>query len=239
MLDFPAQAFARFFENHGLLGLNGHLQWRTVTGGSARYVDAMIEPIRDRIHTGTPVRRVRRSGRGVEIATDDATARFDEVILATHGDTTLQLLDHPTANEREILGTFEYQPNDAVLHTDTAVLPRNRRAWASWNYQIPAEEQPRVAVTYNMNRLQGLDAPETFCVTLNRTEEIDPARVIRRIRFTHPVFDAGTLEAQQRHHEISGVDRLHYCGAYWGNGFHEDGVNSALSVCRSFGASLT
>ena len=175
-----------------------------------------------------PVRRVRRDADGVHIASATGEETFDHVVLACHGDQALALLSDPSAAERELLGAFPYQRNEAVLHTDTSVLPRRRRAWASWNYHVPADDPDQATVTYNMNCLQGLDAPETFCVTLNDDGAVDPARVIRRMTYHHP----------GRHHELIDVNRTSFCGAYWGYGFHEDGVRSALAVARAFGRSL-
>jgi predicted NAD/FAD-binding protein len=164
--------------------------------------------------------------------------RFDEVVIATHSDQALAMLADPTAAERAVLGAIPYVENEAVLHTDTRLLPRRRRAWASWNYHLLDDPGPATAVTYHMNRLQSLRAREEFCVTLNRTEAIDPARIIRTLRYAHPVYTPGGVQAQARVHEVSGANRTHYCGAYWGWGFHEDGVVSGLRVARAFGASL-
>jgi predicted NAD/FAD-binding protein len=164
--------------------------------------------------------------------------RFDQVIIAAHSDQALSMLDDPSAQEREVLGAIAYQENETVLHTDRALLPRKRKVWASWNYRIPKDPLDRAAVTYNMNMLQSLDAPETFCVTLNQGSKIDPDRVIQKMTYAHPVYHLEARAAQKRHEEISGADRIHYCGAYWGYGFHEDGVNSALAVGRSFGKEL-
>ncbi len=164
--------------------------------------------------------------------------RFDELILAGHSDQSLALLADPSPAEAELLGAIPYQPNDVVLHTDASLLPRRRRAWASWNFHLQDEPAERTTVTYHMNRLQSLDAEREFCVTLNRREAIDPAQVIETREFAHPVFTHAALAAQRRWAEISGVRRTHYCGAYWGYGFHEDGVQSAVRVCASFGAEL-
>jgi predicted NAD/FAD-binding protein len=164
--------------------------------------------------------------------------RFDEVVLATHSDQALALLQDASDREHEVLGAIPYQSNEAVLHTDVRMLPRRRRAWASWNYHLLDDPGDRTTVTYHMNRLQSLNAERDFCVTLNRTQEIDPAQVIRRIQYTHPVYTADGVQAQERFAEISGRERTHFCGAYWGWGFHEDGVVSALRVAKRFGARL-
>jgi predicted NAD/FAD-binding protein len=231
-LRFPAASFVRFFENHGLLEAQPSLPWRVVAGGSQRYVDKLIAPFADRIRTRSPVRAVRRHRRFVEIATDAGTEHFDRVVLALHSDQALRLLADPSGYERSLLRAIGYQENDVVLHTDTSLLPRSRRAWASWNYRIPRSVRDRALVTYDMNRLQGLDAPVRFLVTLNGSDRIDPHQVIERFRYDHPVFDADAMAAQTKRHLISGVRRTHYCGAYWGYGFHEDGVRSALEVCK-------
>ncbi len=237
--DFPARTFLRFWKNHGFLEVDDRPQWRVIRGGSNRYAERLTAPYRDRIRTNLAVAGIRRRADHVEVKPVSGEAeRFDEVILACHSDQALALLTDPSPAEREILGAIRYQENDAVLHTDVRLLPRARRAWSSWNTLVPREPGPRVTVTYDMNRLQSLDAPETFCVTLNRTEAIDPARILRRMRYHHPVYTAEAVAAQGRRAEISGVNRTNYCGAYWGYGFHEDGVNSALAVCARFGTGL-
>lgn len=236
---FPALLFLKFFSNHGVFRLRGRPQWRVVRGGSRSYVEKLIEPFRGRIRLNSPVRVVRRLKEGVEVeAAGQPTERFDEVIIAAHSDQSLAMLENPTDAERSILGAIGYQKNAVVLHTDASLLPRCRRAWASWNYHLPARPQPGAALTYYMNMLQNLAAPVDFCVTLNRSEDIDPSSIIASMAYEHPVYTATTALAQQRHAEISGQDRIHYCGAYWGYGFHEDGVNSALAVCRRFGKQL-
>ena len=235
LLDFPAGFFVRFFSNHGLLSVSDRPQWFVIEGGSRSYVERLLAPLRDRVRLRTPVMAVKRTAGGVEL---EPGGRFDHVILACHSDQALRLLADPTPAEREILGALPYQENEVVLHTDASLLPRRRGAWAAWNYRIPREKQETVAVTYHMNALQGLEAPEELCVTLNRTAEIDPARVRGRYRYAHPVYTLEGLAAQRRHAEISGVSGTHFCGAYWGYGFHEDGVNSALAVCKAFGRSL-
>jgi predicted NAD/FAD-binding protein len=238
VFDFPALSLLRFFENHGLLSLRDRPRWRVVAGGSARYVEALVAPFRDRVHLRCPVRAVRRSRDGVELVTGDGARRqFDEVVLATHADQALALLADPSPAERAVLGAIRTQPNEVVLHTDARLLHRRRRAWASWNYHLSADGAG-AAVTYHMNRLQGLEAPVELCVTLNRTELIDPARILARFTYRHPVLDLAAERAQRHVADVSGRCRTHYCGAYWGHGFHEDGVRSALRVAASFGLSL-
>ncbi len=243
MLDFPARYFVEFFTNHGMLSVNERPQWRTVAGGSSRYIEALTCPYADRIRLQSPVRSITRHQDRVEIVWQQAGEAprrddFDQIVLATHSDQALALLADPSEQEREILGAIPYQTNDTVLHTDASLLPRRRLAWASWNYHIPVQPRSRVGVTYYMNLLQRLQSPHHFCVTLNHIEGIDPAKVIRRITYHHPVYTQRGVAAQQRHAEISGVRRTHFCGAYWGFGFHDDGVKSALAVCRSFGKGL-
>jgi uncharacterized protein len=228
MWSFPARFLVQFFAHHGMLSLTGRPRWSTIPGGSARYVEALTAPFADRIRVRTPIVAVTRHPTHVDVVPAGAPAEeFDEVVLAAHADQALALLTDPSAGEAEVLGAFTYQPNEAVLHTDRALLPRRRAAWAAWNYHLAPEPRGRCAVTYYMNHLQALDADRPFCVTLNRTAAISPEHVIRVIPYAHPVFTRDAMAAQRRHAEISGVSRTHYCGAYWHWGFHEDGVVSA------------
>ena len=239
MWEFPAGLLADFFANHGMFGLTGRPAWRAITGGSARYVERLTRDFSPSLRLRTPVTRVERLEDRVEVTpagTEPLT--FDEVILATHSDQALGMLADPSDAEREVLQAIRYQPNDAVLHTDRSLLPRRRRAWASWNYHLQDEPVGRTTVTYHMNRLQTLDADREFCVTLNRSYDVGPETVIRRLRYDHPVFTGPALAAQARWDQVSGPRRTHYCGAYWGYGFHEDGVVSALRVCERFGKVL-
>ena len=229
--EFPAKSFIRFFANHGLLSLTDRPQWYVLKGGSRSYVDALLQTLPDRVHAGAPVRRVRRTPDGVWLQVgDQPEARFDAVVLACHSDQALALLDAPSAAERAILGAIPYQRNEAILHTDTRVMPHAKRAWASWNYVVTVPASGRATVTYDMNRLQSLHAPETFCVTLNQRENIDPDKIIKVLHYDHPVYTSATFAAQARRAEINGVDRTYFCGAYWRFGFHEDGVVSAADV---------
>ncbi|MFO1428963.1 MAG: FAD-dependent oxidoreductase [Candidatus Competibacteraceae bacterium] len=233
MEAMPARYFIQFFHNHGLLSINQRPQWRVVQGGSQRYARRLVAAFRDRIRLGCPVAWIRRAPGGVLIEPQaGGTERFDAVVIATHSDQALRLLADPSERERAILGAITYQENEVVLHTDTRLLPRRRLAWAAWNYRIPKQAQAPVAVTYNMNILQGLEAPETFCVSLNCSTGIDPTRILYRTLYHHPVYTPQAVAAQQRRGEIDGVNRTWYCGAYWGYGFHEDGVDSALAVVR-------
>lgn len=230
--DFPLGFLAEFLENHGQLQLRGRPQWRTITGGSRVYVEALVKPFRDRVQLGAAVRRVQRLHEGVLIEADGCeTEIFDHVVVAAHSDQALAMLVAPSEAEREVLGAMRYQPNQAILHTDRSLMPRRRRAWASWNFHLGASE--RTAVTYWMNRLQRLELEREYFVTLNRAEAIDPAAVIETIEYAHPVITRESYAAQRRWAEISGVDRVHYCGAYWRWGFHEDGCWSALRACES------
>ncbi|MGH2851083.1 MAG: NAD(P)/FAD-dependent oxidoreductase [Solirubrobacteraceae bacterium] len=227
--SFPIRFLAEFLHNHGMLGFRDRPRWQTVAGGSARYVAALTAPFAGRIRLGTPVEAVRRDAEGVSVRARGAAAeRFDEVVIACHADQALALLADASDRERDLLGAFPYQRNETVLHTDATLLPRRRAARQSWNYHLFAEPRARTTVTYHMNRLQQLDAPEDFCVSLNMTDRIDPSRIIETMTYSHPVFTAAGLAAQARWPEISGVRRTRYCGAYWGWGFHEDGVVSAL-----------
>lgn len=235
MLQFPARFFVRFFHHHGMLTVNDRPQWRVIRGGSASYVEALTAGFRDRIRLNTPVAEVRRLKRSVRVkSVGGVEESFDWVFFACHSDQALAMLKDPSAAEREVLGAIPYQENSIYLHTDRSLLPKRKLAWAAWNYHVTAKPLDRVAVTYNMNILQGLDAREQILVTLNHTDHINPAKVIKRLTYHHPVYTtAGTL-AQARHGEISGINRTAYCGAYWRNGFHEDGVVSALAALRHF-----
>ncbi len=236
---FPAKYLARFLDNHGLLQVGNHPKWSTVPGGSARYVEAMTRGFRRKVRLRAPVLSITRHEGSVELRTPNSEPEtFDRVIVATHSDQALRMLSDPTPRERELLTSFDYQTNEVALHTDARVLPRRRRAWASWNYQVVDEHTGSSAVTYHMNRLQSIRSPEQFCVTLNNLEGIDDAKVVRRLQYQHPVFTHRSVSAQDRHESVLGANRTYFCGAYWGYGFHEDGVNSALRVAAHFGAGL-
>ncbi|MFO1407007.1 MAG: FAD-dependent oxidoreductase [Steroidobacteraceae bacterium] len=234
MMRFPARFFVRFLHNHGMLTVDDRPVWRTVAGGSARYVERLVAPFRDRILLSTPVEQLRRIPGGVLVKPRGHEAlRFDAAFLACHSDQALALLADPSPAEREVLSAIPYQANEAVLHTDTRLMPRRPLAWAAWNYHVRPEPGP-VALTYNMNILQRLDAPQPFLVTLNRTDAIDPGRVLRRITYHHPLYTPASVAAQARHREIDGERATYYCGAWLRNGFHEDGVASALEAVRHF-----
>lgn len=236
MEAFPARFFVRFFINHGLLALRNRPQWYVVPGGSRGYVRALRQRCAARFLTGTPVTSVRRREAGVTVGASGEQHDFDQVILACHSDQALALLADPDRRERDCLSRLPYQSNDVVLHTDTGLLPRRRRVWSSWNALLGAgrDDEP-VQVTYNMNILQGIQAPETFCVTLNAGERIDPARVLHRVRFDHPLFTLDGLAARETLLADNGARRTWFCGAWCRNGFHEDGVVSALDVVEALG----
>jgi predicted NAD/FAD-binding protein len=233
--ECPAATFARFFHNHGLLTTSPDVLWRVVQGGSRTYVDALVAGLRGEVRTATPVHAVVRDGRTPKVVTAGESRSFDRVVLAVHADQALALLRDPTVAERQVLSAIRFQPNDAVLHTDARVMPDRTRAWASWNYRIPRDPSDRVLVTYDMSRLQSLDHPERWLVTLNPGDRIDPERVHGRFAYDHPVFDGSAIAAQEAHAQVDGNGGVHFCGAYWGHGFHEDGVQSAVRVVDAIG----
>ena len=241
MMNIPAVFFIRFFENHGLLQIINRPNWWVIKGGSKRYVDKIIAKFKDRIRLSTPVKNVKRDDDLVTISfgiDGENEEKFDAVVFATHSDQSLALLEQPTKDEVEILGSIIYQNNDAVLHFDDTILPKRKTAWSSWNYLLDQDQSKPVALTYNMNILQGIVSSKTFCVTLNTQELIDPEKVIKYLNYEHPLFTLSSLKAQEQKSKISGKNNTYYCGAYWHNGFHEDGVVSALDVCSHFGETL-
>jgi predicted NAD/FAD-binding protein len=235
MLSFPATCFARFFANHGLLNIRNRPQWRVIRGGSRNYVDKLTAPFRQQIRLNTPVTGITRRATHVEVSSARyGMERFDHVFIACHSDQALAMLRDASPLEREVLGAIPYQHNDVVLHTDTSLLPRRRLAWSAWNYHRLAGDNAAVAVTYNMNLLQGLSTQQTYLVTLNNSAAINPDKIIKRLSYDHPVFTQDGIAAQQRQGEINGVRRSYFCGAYWRYGFHEDGVVSALNALAHF-----
>ena len=239
ILDFPARFMIGFFQNHGLMQIRNRPQWRTIRGGASEYIQALLEPIADRVRLSSPVQSVRRVKQGVEVNSCNRPPElFDEVVFASHADQTLQMLADPSESEQQILGSIPYHANTAVLHTDAGLLPRRKRAWASWNYRISESDDQAASVTYDLSRLQNHNSPSPILLTLNPTTPIDPASVLRSFNYHHPAYSAAAITAQQRFCEINGVNRTHFCGAYWGYGFHEDGVNSALAVTQNFGLGL-
>jgi predicted NAD/FAD-binding protein len=237
--EFPARYFAQFFKNHGFLNVKDQPQWLTIKGRSRQYIKPITQPYADRIRLNCPVASIRRLADGVEIQPQNQPPeKFDQVVIAAHSDQALAMLDDPTDIEKNILGTIPYQENQTVLHCDESLLPSKKAAWASWNYHIPEEDLGRVAVTYDMNILQRIGAPKELCVSLNLAEAIDPDKIFREMTYHHPVYNPESLAARNGHREINGINRTYYAGAYWGYGFHEDGVVSAVEVCHHFNKSL-
>lgn len=230
--QFPIRFIVEFYRNHGLLNVVNRPTWRVICGGSQTYVDALTATFGDRIRLRSPVASVRRQSDGVTVCVrGHQPEAFDHVVFACHSDQALRILgSEATSTERDVLGQFPYGRNVAVLHTDTSVLPRCRRAWASWNYRLTGNCDAPASVTYNMNILQGLRSPHTFCVTLNDESQIEPAQILGRFEYDHPIFTTERSAAQARHGELLTANRTSFCGAYWRNGFHEDGVVSALRV---------
>lgn len=233
--SFPASTLIRFFANHGMLGLNTHPKWKVIRGGSCAYLGPLTAPYRGRIHTGVQIERVQRDESGVTLRmAGRASQRFEQVVFACHGNQVLPMLAEPSETERAVMGCFTTSRNEVCLHTDSDLLPRRKAAWASWNYHL-ADGSEGATLTYHMNRLQGLAAEDEYCVTLNGNGAIDPSKVLRRLVYAHPLYTRAAIDAQGRWAEISGVRRTHFCGAYWGYGFHEDGLNSALRVAAALG----
>ena len=231
--------FAQFFENHGMLNISDRPQWRVIKGGSKQYTLKLIEPITNKIRINSPVDKIIRKNKGIEVVYNKQQKElYDRVIIATHSDQALKMIENPNNAEIEILSSIPYQTNVAHLHWDCSVLPKQKNAWASWNYFKPNKMKDETTVTYYMNMLQSLDMPKNICVSLNMEEHINPKKIYKKIIYQHPVFTSEAILAQKKHKEIDGIDKIHFCGAYWGSGFHEDGVNSALSVCKVFGRSL-
>ncbi|MCL4110272.1 UNVERIFIED_CONTAM: hypothetical protein GTU68_038628 [Idotea baltica] len=233
--DFPVRFILQFYRHHGLLSITNRPQWYVVEGGSQRYVEKLTAGFSDRIRLNCPVRKVSRSDQKVTVETADESHDFDEVIFACHSDQALALLVDPTQTEREVLQQFPYEPNEAVLHTDVTVLPRRKSTWSSWNYRIREGAKAKATLTYDMNILQGINSETRFCVTLNDSSNISPDRILGRFQYSHPVFTTDRSQAQQRHADLIRKHRTSFCGAYWGNGFHEDGVCSGLAVGKAFG----
>jgi predicted NAD/FAD-binding protein len=230
----------RFFDNHNFLTMTEQYRWKTIPGGCSHYLGPITAPFQSRIGTGVNIRKVARDGDGVELHFVDGRAplRFDHAVFANNGDRVLPMIENPSDTERDVLQHFRTTANDVVLHTDDALLPRREAARASWNYLLHLDSRNGsgpVTMTYHMNRLQALPVPENYCVTLNANGQIRTDKVLHKFVYHHPLFTLGSIRAQQRWNEISGVNRLHFAGAYWSYGFHEDGVNSALRVARTLG----
>jgi predicted NAD/FAD-binding protein len=237
-LDFPLRAFIEFFRNHGFLSVDKRPVWKVLDGGSRAYIEPITRPFRDRIRLSTPVLGIRRQADGVEVKTGSGREAFDHVVIACHSDQALRLLEDPGLREREVLGALPYSENTTLLHTDESILPKARLAWAAWNYLIPKHDAGEVTVTYNMNILQSLQAPRSYLVSLGLEERIDPAKVLKRIVYHHPVYTVASQAARARRLDICGQNHTSYAGAYWFNGFHEDGVVSALLACGPLGGTL-
>lgn len=231
--EFPARYFISFMHNHNMLNLTERPQWRVVKNGSKRYVDKLVASCPATFHTTAVVQRVSRDANGVTLQVNGETQRFDKVVIATHSDQALRLLDKPSQAEIDILGAIGYQQNDMLLHSDKSILPKKKAAWASWNVRVCPELTNQCTVNYHMNTLQGLDAPLEFIVSLNSDHLVDPAKVFLSRRYAHPIYNAATIAAQKRWSQLAGDKHTYYCGAYWGWGFHEDGVNSALRVVEA------
>ncbi|MCU4674634.1 FAD-dependent oxidoreductase [Catenovulum sp. 2E275] len=236
MGDFPLRFFLQFFNNHGLLNIADRPQWSVVSGGSEQYIKAlMAEMTQVDIRLNSNIKQVVRENNQVEIILDEGPELFDKVVFACHSDQALALLAAPSQDETQILGDIRYADNQVILHTDPRLLPKRKAAWAAWNYNLSANLPDAATLTYNMNILQGIQSETTFCVTLNQTDEIDPAKILGQYTYAHPVFDLTSIKAQKQRDLINGKNNSYFCGAYWYNGFHEDGIKSALDICRQLG----
>jgi predicted NAD/FAD-binding protein len=236
ILEFPARYLVRFMANHRMLQVEGRPEWRVVRGGSSSYLRALERRWPVQVRLASPVRSLRRGEASVHLRTDAGEETFDQVVLACHADEALAMLADPSRDEREVLGAIEYQDNDTVLHTDARLVPRRRAAWAAWNAFVPAAPGAACTVSYCMNLLQSIDSPEPLVVTLNRTEAIDAARILARMRYRHPVYSHASVRAQGLRNRINGLRRTWFAGAYWGFGFHEDGLRSGFEVADALGA---
>jgi len=235
MFAFPARFFVQFFHNHGMLSVNERPQWYVIKNGSAEYVKPLVAGHQNKVLLSAKVENIHRSGEQVFIkAQGHEEQAFDYVFIASHSDQALAMLEQPTPAEHAVLSAIPYTANEAVLHTDESLLPKRKLAWAAWNYHLLKEKSEKVALTYDMNILQSLNSRHRFCVTLNNTQAIDEKKIIKKIDYMHPFFTLDGVKAQQRHSEINGTLRTFYCGAYWRNGFHEDGVVSALNALQDF-----
>jgi len=235
MLNMPAKFFIRFFQNHGLLKVINRPQWWVIKNGSKQYVKKIIKPFENNIVLNCKINSISRSNEKVTIKFDKSEKIFDAVVIATHSDQALELLSDSTDAENQILGSIKYQKNSALIHTDKSILPKRKIAWSSWNYLLNESSDNLVTLTYNMNILQTLKSKKVYCVTLNNTTSIDESKIIKKIIYHHPLFDLESVKAQNQKNKICGSNNTYFCGAYWGYGFHEDGVNSALDVCKKFG----
>jgi len=234
MLAFPAKFFIQFFNNHGMLNINDRPQWLTISGGSMNYVDKLTKPFIHKIKLKQKIKYVERKQDHVAVQFHDRLERFDWVFFACHSDEALKLVKNPSLNEKNILKAIPYTNNEVILHYDESFMPRRRLAWAAWNYHINSNPTSPASLTYNMNILQNLKTNTPILVTLNPQNKIDKKKIIKTLSYTHPQYNLRSIKAQQGHHLISGINRTSYAGAYWGNGFHEDGVKSALDAIQQF-----
>ena len=234
MLKFPAVFFVKFFNNHGMLNINDRPQWLTVTNGSKEYVEKLTASIKKNIRLNCPVKAVKRNKDSVEVKSSDGTEIFDYIFFACHSDEALKLISDPSTQEKEVLSSIPYSKNEVTLHTDESIMPNNKLTWAAWNYNIDSTNDMPIALTYNMNILQNLKTQQTILVTLNDNGNINPEKVLKKINYDHPLFSLKSVEAQKNYGIISGVNRTGYAGAYWGNGFHEDGISSAYKAIKFF-----
>ena len=239
MEQFQFKFFVQFFHNHGLLNITDRPQWYVIPGGSRSYIEPLTAPFKDNIHLNSDIAYITREDDRVQLYLHTKSGElemqeFDELVLACHSDQALDLLKDPTPEEQQILGQLAYSANEVVLHTDTNLLPKRKKAWASWNYQLSSDRSRPASVTYNMNILQGIESDTTFCVTLNQSQSIAPDKILRKFVYHHPVFNLTTMQGQQQRRRICGQNKTHFAGAYWYNGFHEDGVKSAVDVAARF-----
>jgi predicted NAD/FAD-binding protein len=243
MADFEFTFFVKFFENHGLLNIADRPQWYVIPQGSRSYIKPLCEPFKDNIYLNANMTGITRSDDKVQFHFADSPSQtFDEVVIACHSDQALALLDDASQDENSLLSAMPYSANTVVLHTDEKLLPKRKKAWASWNYQLnhnrgnnsSPDRTKAASVTYNMNILQSIESRDTFCVTLNQKDDIAPKKLLREFTYHHPIFSTNSIKAQQQRHTICGLNHTHFAGAYWHSGFHEDGVRSAVEVAKRF-----
>lgn len=235
MQKFQFKFFVQFFHNHGLLNVADRPQWYVIPKGSRSYITPLVKGFKKNIHLNSKIKHISRDDNKAQLYFNDGSMQeFDEVVMACHSDQALALLSDATEQEKSILGGMHYSANHVVLHTDKKLLPKRKKAWASWNYQLSNDRTKPASVTYNMNILQGLTTKQIFCVTLNQNDDIDEDKVLAKFVYHHPVFNLQSMNAQQRRNEICGVNHTHFVGAYWYSGFHEDGVRSAVDVGQRF-----
>ncbi len=239
MEDFEFRFFVQFFHNHGLLNIADRPQWYVIPKGSRSYLAPLCEPFKNNIRLNADISGISRNNGKVQLDFNHSDSEiFDEIVIACHSDEALALLNDASADEDKILAAMPYSENSVVLHTDKRLLPQREKAWASWNYQLSQDRNKAASVTYNMNILQGIKSQHTFCVTLNQKDDIDPNSILREFTYHHPIFSADSIAAQKQRNKICGIKQTHFAGAYWHNGFHEDGVRSAVEVAKRFDCCL-